>query len=80
MNQRMTYNEYLDFKLQTFVPSMPVTFSSHREYFMSEYGRCPIVYAKYSDNVTFFAECEYCRNGNSLDENDCCIHCGGPVE
>jgi hypothetical protein len=46
-----------------------------REFYMM----MPVVYCKYSLEVIFFYQCEYCRE-HILDDNDCCKSCGAPAE
>jgi hypothetical protein len=46
-----------------------------REFYMM----MPVIYCKYSSEVIFFYQCEYCRM-HVLDSNDCCKSCNAPVE
>jgi len=75
MNQRLSVSEFNNM-VNNFYAFGNVDFGVHAW----RYRGNPLVQSKYYLDFVIFEECEWCKNGNSLDENDCCIHCGGPVE
>ena len=82
VNKRMSLKEWHKIQYEAAVIAWQAGERNIHPFSLNErefYMMMPVIYCKYSPQVIFFYQCEYCR-GHILDGDDCCKSCSASVE